>query len=54
MTRRHFALIAGVLRRFSLSVEQKSALAHAFADALEDTNERFDSARFLEACGVQT
>lgn len=58
MTRRHFVLIAGVIRRFSrhasLTMEQASALAHAFADALENTNDHFDSARFIEACGVQT
>ena len=53
MTRRHFELIAGVIRISPLAEGPKITIALAFADALEETNESFDYIRFLVACGVR-
>lgn len=59
MTRKDYQLIAGVLQQNRAQFGQYDeraitldAVAHQFATALEDTNPRFDRARFLTACGV--
>ena len=62
MTRKDFELIAEILngaqsyeQNFNDNKERAGAikaLAHTFAGALVSTNPRFDSARFLTACGV--
>ena len=62
MTRQHFELIAEVLRDvrpwtpglLSLVTPDEfiSSIAETFADALADTNPRFNRERFLEAAGV--
>lgn len=51
MTRQDFQLIADVIHDFDgLSSLQKVNLGYAFADALAETNPRFDADRFLTAC----
>ncbi len=53
MTRRDFELIAGVLAddrvRAMLHPQNHLELVDKFADALEETNERFDRGRFAHA-----
>jgi len=46
MTRKHFQLIADVLRDSGAAAD----LVFAMADALATTNPNFDRDRFLEAC----
>jgi ABC-type branched-subunit amino acid transport system ATPase component len=57
MTRKDFELIAHVLRTSphlraldELAAEVRDSLAQEFANALANTNERFDRAKFLKAC----
>lgn len=54
MTRKDFQLIADVLKNADEVADSESltALAVMFADALEDENPRFDTEKFLRACGV--
>jgi hypothetical protein len=53
MQRRHFEMIAETLRRHTPQYPAAvAALARDFADTLARTNQRFDRARFLAACGV--
>ena len=49
MTRRHFVLIADVLREATLTPKQRDDLAERFADACQRENPRFDRSRFLAA-----
>ena len=56
MTRKDFELIAGVIkgqRKPHNDTETIEELAREMADALAGTNDRFDRAKFLKACGVQ-
>jgi hypothetical protein len=63
MTKKDYELIAGVLNGLSkewktinqLDEKTERVIEHTarrLSMALESTNERFDSARFLTACGV--
>ena len=59
MTKKDFQLIAGVLSSLCTDAAQcfddeadRRAIAQRFADALGDTNPRFDRAKFLDACGL--
>lgn len=53
MTRKDFQLIADVIATsWHASAESRRDMANDFADALENTNDRFDRERFLAACGV--
>ena len=59
MSRKDFELIAAVLREAHDQTDASStarlltdSLAEDFAHALARTNDRFDRARFLRACGV--
>lgn len=55
MTKRDFELIAKVLNEYADDagvVIERDAIAYKLAEALATTNERFDKARFLKACGV--
>jgi hypothetical protein len=54
VTRRDFELIAGCIRNMPACVPADVRRAHArhFAVQLAATNPRFDSGRFLAACGV--
>jgi hypothetical protein len=65
MTKKDYILIAAVLAKRGCHIAQDpafregwhaalSAYAHALADALASENPRFDRARFLAACGVQS
>lgn len=58
MTRRDFELIAGVVRYVAeLKTTDRDTLyliAYAFATELGKNNSRFDKARFMDACGVQS
>ena len=58
MTRRHFEMIARVVRAHANATHTENAPAHTklaerFANELTLENERFDRARFLAACGVR-
>lgn len=52
MQRRHFELIAKVINNLNGPLDV-DIVAKAFANELWATNENFDRARFLKACGVQ-
>ena len=55
MTHQHFRTIAAILREELAAAPITSRpVVHRFADALARTNPRFDRARFLAACGVNT
>ncbi len=63
MTRKDFVLIAQAVRECGyltdsvppMSAERaRGIIATELADVLRRTNERFDRARFLTACGVQS
>ena len=61
MTRKDYVAIAGCFKRASDSHQQDkdglAALAHvadAIAYQMAQDNPRFDRARFLKACGVQS
>jgi hypothetical protein len=51
LTRCHFAFIAQIIASLP---SERGQVAQAFAARLADTNPRFDSERFLVACGVQS
>tara|TARA_R100000005_G_scaffold95510_2_gene77246 strand:+ start:566 stop:802 length:237 start_codon:yes stop_codon:yes gene_type:complete len=51
MTRKDFQLIADVVATID-DVNTRNELALNFVTKLYDTNERFDSVRFLKACQV--
>ena len=60
MTRKDFELLAGVLNRLNADFNNcgddsvsLALVAEELADALAGTNERFDRAKFLKACGVK-
>lgn len=46
--RRHYEWLAALIREWGADEE----VATSFADALEGTNQNFNRARFLKACGV--
>jgi hypothetical protein len=57
MTRKDYVLIAAVIKAASDAPgysERNAFVAFALADALALDNPRFDRARFLTACGVQS
>lgn len=54
MEHRHFAVIALILADLTDTYDNpltKGEVIEAFADALANTNPRFDRRRFLAACG---
>jgi hypothetical protein len=54
MTRKDYVIIADVIATsWHDSAETKRTIAQNMADALGADNPRFDSARFLTACGVK-
>lgn len=54
MTRKDYVMIAEVIATsWHDSAETKRTIAQNMADALETDNPRFDTARFLDACGVK-
>jgi hypothetical protein len=61
MTKKDYELIAGIISDLVAQKKDAGAFSHNpelktvaedFAHALQDTNPRFDRARFLTACGV--
>lgn len=63
MTKKDFELIAGAISRVRhqygtasdiVRLEHARRIAAELADALATTNPKFDRARFLAACGVQS
>lgn len=52
MTRKHFKVIAEVIKEASVSDQQRKDLAYAMASELRQFNDHFDYNRFIEACGV--
>jgi hypothetical protein len=57
MTRKDFELIAGTIKaqrgKMHNETETVDEIALAMAEALEDTNDRFNRETFLTACGVK-
>lgn len=57
MEHRHFATVAAVIRRATFhgfNQEEQRRMADQFAHELAGTNPKFDRARFLRACGVES
>lgn len=55
MQHRHFATIAGILANMPARWSQRRLdIINHFANGLQHTNPRFDRARFLRACGVES
>ncbi len=52
MTRKHFLAIAETIRTLRLEQAQREEVAAAFAEALSETNMRFNAQTFYKACGV--
>lgn len=52
LTRKHFKVIAEVIKEASVSDQQRKDLAYAMASELRQFNDHFDYNRFIEACGV--
>lgn len=52
MTRNDFQLIAMVLKEAKEGQEDHDAVSRRFATALRHLNPRFNSEKFLKACGV--
>lgn len=52
MQHRHFALIASIIAE--LDGKKRVEMAYHFAEALKNSNPRFDRIRFLRACEVAT
>jgi len=54
MTKKDFQLIADVVKKARntsmITLDEAAILGHMFSDALARTNERFDKARFINAC----
>lgn len=48
MTKKHFKLIAAIIRRLPTDVRETAA--DGFARTLLETNPRFDAEKFKEAC----
>lgn len=57
MTRKDYELIAGVFASFAEIVDLSETIgadiARRLADELAEENPRFNSARFLSACGLE-
>jgi hypothetical protein len=54
MTRKDYVLIARIIENaYYLNDDQRMIVARDFADDLSLENPRFDTARFLTACGVK-
>lgn len=54
MQHRHFATIATIIREMKPDVYGPEEVAQEFAERLRATNPKFDRARFLLACGVES
>ena len=58
MTRKHYVAIAEILRArkgiWSTAELARKDIAERIADTMANDNPRFDRARFLKACGVQS
>ena len=50
LQRRHFEVIAGIIKSFEMPENDKLALANAFENQLRQFNSKFDGARFVNAC----
>ena len=54
MTRKDYVIIAEVFANFANVCNlEETIIARNLADALQADNPRFNSARFLDACGVK-
>jgi hypothetical protein len=49
---RHFATIATIIKDAPFGPIERRRIAEHFATELHSTNDRFDRARFLAACGL--
>ena len=50
MTRKDFELVASIIGSLPATGLNPDRVAYLFAEAFEDTFERFDSVRFVAAC----
>lgn len=59
MTKKDYELIAGVLKRYNdanngnMFEDILHDVSYDFATALQEENPKFDSNKFLEACGIK-
>lgn len=58
MTRKDYELIADAIKQHSAAANPDAAaavrrVAHELTEALSADNSRFDTSRFLKACGVE-
>jgi hypothetical protein len=51
MTRRDYELVSNIMRQF-VSAPDHAAVCRALAEGLSLNNPRFDTPRFLKACGL--
>ena len=54
MTRKHYIAIAKAIAELDLPKPNKAAVADTIADCCQADNPRFDRARFLAACGIES
>lgn len=52
MTKKHFQLVADVVKEINVRKAHGPRIAELFADALAATNPLFNREKFLAACGV--
>ena len=52
MTKKHFTIMASIIRDMPLSYGNRKRIANRFADFCAAENANFDRTRFLEACNV--
>ena len=52
MTKKVFEMVASVLLRSAIAIEERRYVADLFADEFARVNPSFDRAKFLKACGL--
>ena len=51
--RRHYIVVARIVKNANIDVDAKKALASAFVETFANDNPRFDKTRFGVACGIE-
>lgn len=52
LTKRHFEYLAATLRTLPLPARERAVAVKHFVKAMQLTNPKFDSGRFITACGL--